>query len=78
MKFLLIQSLLRKNLYNSITNNKEIDAYFSKYNNYTNFNYININNKCFADDIHLKKCGVKIFNDELFKRINFHQIINSN
>lgn len=77
IKFILIQSPLRKHLYESKINNKEVDIFFKNFKNYTNFNtLISLKDDCFADDVHLNNKGVKIFNLELLKNNNF--IKNSN
>jgi hypothetical protein len=74
--FILVQSPLRKNFYNSITNNNEVDTFFRSKGNYFNFNeLISIDDDFYADERHLNQKGVTYFNSDLLTRINFDKYL---
>ncbi|PQL93423.1 hypothetical protein [Apibacter adventoris] len=65
IKFILIQTPVTKNLFNSITNNRDIDKQFSSYGPYYNFNTIlDIPTQYFYDSNHFTQEGVKLFDQE--------------
>jgi hypothetical protein len=63
----LVQAPLAEKLYNSYTNNSEIDDYFKSLTSYYNFNDILklSSTKYFYDSLHLNQDGVQIFNYSL-------------
>jgi uncharacterized protein YacL (UPF0231 family) len=72
---LLVQAPVTKLAYESITNNEEIDNYFSQKANYVNFN---INSRLedhlhFYDEHHLNQYGVQLFNREFLNYLQTPQ-----
>jgi hypothetical protein len=68
IEYLLIQSPLRADMYNKVTNNESIDSLFSSYGSYYNFNKIlSLPDSMFLDHSHLNQYGVNVFNDAVIK-----------
>ncbi len=67
IKFVLIQAPITKELYNSYTNNHEIDLIFNELGQYYNFNHLMelSSDQYFYDSNHLNQNGVILFNKEL-------------
>ena len=72
VKFILIQTPITSNFYNSYSNNQEFDDEMKKYGTYYNFNEImQLNDTIhFQDPNHLNKLGIKIFNNKLLDVLN--------
>lgn len=68
--YVLVQSPIRKDYYDAVTNNKEMDSLFASHGEYYNFNEsLNISTNFFADNSHLNQLGVVIFNKSLMQKV---------
>ncbi|MFD2917445.1 hypothetical protein [Psychroserpens luteus] len=76
IKVYLVQAPVTSKYYKAITNNKEIDSIFSRYEDYFNFNnLITLSDSLhFIDKDHLNQKGVLEFNSELLKRISLKKL----
>lgn len=72
IKFILIQTPITSDFYNSYSNNQEFDDEMKKYGTYYNFNELmQLNDTIhFQDPNHLNKIGIKIFNENVLDILN--------
>jgi len=69
--FVLVQAPIRKDAYNAVTNNKQMDSLFASYGEYYNFNEsLNMGPEFFVDKSHLNQPGVEIYNASLMQKVN--------
>ncbi len=70
INYILVQAPITKKLYESTTNNKDLNKKFSRYGSYYDFNEIlNFPDTYFFDSNHLNQKGVNLYNQELIKTL---------
>ena len=68
MNYVLVQAPISQKLYNSYSNNSEIDSIFSSLGTYYNFNkLLDVNDSLFYDAHHLNQNGVVMFNNKFIE-----------
>ena len=69
--YIIFQSPISKRMYQSFSNNKEIDVKLSAYGPYYNYNEVRfLDDSCFIDNNHLNYNGVKIYDKFVMDKIN--------
>lgn len=75
-KYILVQTPVTQNLFDSYKNNTQTDNYFMKKGAFINFNEIlDLDNNNFYDDNHLNKNGVAVFNEFFISKLRELKLI---